>query len=143
MPVSLLIPCSSCQERSPGKLSNLTWAWWTAANDRIAYRQKLCSSCAAQQVIPLIAEEIVALICPSCGMGTVDDMDPVYLTAYWPGVGKVQYELPKCPSCACRIRVNAQAGATKLEDRGDKFEGQGANPGPQTQAPIGSWAALG
>jgi predicted RNA-binding Zn-ribbon protein involved in translation (DUF1610 family) len=96
-----LYPCSMCGKRTLEKLSSATWAWWRVDNVRVAYRQRLCVSCVVQHVAPLeINTREAALICPLCGTSSVDDMDPVYLTVYVPGTGKVRLELPLDGACA-------------------------------------------
>jgi hypothetical protein len=138
--MSLIVPCSICEQRLPGKLANVTIAWYTAAQERLAYREKLCLTCYAMQIAPLTPDPTQqALTCPVCHTGSEDDMDPVYITSYLPDYGKVQLELPTCASCAVKLRIQAQ-------DRGIKLESQfgGQDPGPQTDGHGASdWAKLG
>jgi hypothetical protein len=81
------------------------------------------------------------LKCPACGISTEHDMDPVYVTYYLPGQGKNQLEVPSCGTCAVNIRVRAQKGAQRLEDR----ESRGNEPlGPSTPTTRESyWSSIG
>ena len=134
-----LFPCSRCHERGPGKLASVTWAWYRADGQRVAYRQKLDMPCVAAICAPLIqAVEEWSLNCAVCHIDASDDLDAVYLTAFWPGRGKESYEFPLCSACAVEIRNRAQEGADKLESR--EFGGQ--DSGPQTMTPD-AWAQLG
>lgn len=135
-----LYPCSMCEQRTPGKLCQATWAWWRADNTRVAYRQRLCVTCFAQHISPLeVQSREFTLLCPVCGTNSEGDMDPVYLTVYVPTVGPVRLEMPCCGACAVELRVLAQRNATKLEDQSDSLGA--ADRSPQTQ--VGPWAALG
>ena len=135
-----LSPCSACGVRAPGKLAQITWAWWRADNKRVAYRQRLCLTCMATTVVPLeVNSRDLSANCPACGIDTSEDMDPVYATSFVPGIGKVRLELPTCGVCAVRIRERAMTGAVKLEDSG--FGGQ--DPSPQTDLSTEAWAQLG
>ena len=138
--MSLLIPCSTCGSKLPGKLANVTVAWYTAAQERLAYRLKLCLGCYASQIVPLAPDpNSQALVCPVCHTDSESDMDPVYITSYLPEYGKVQLELPTCAVCAVKLRGPVQEHGVKLENQ---FGGQ--DPGPQT-TPTGTsdWAKLG
>lgn len=129
--MSLVIPCSGCEQREPGKLMQVTWAWYRADGERVAWRQRLCETCAAASVFELHATTLGnPTLCPVCHSSWKDDMDPVYATFYPPGVGKVQGEYPTCGACAVDVRVRAQKNATRMEDRPLPSEGQ--VPGPQT-----------
>jgi len=68
-------------------------------------------------------------------------MDAVYVTAYLPGRGKIQLELPTCGPCAVSVRERAQAGAEKLEDREASSRGQDQAPSPTS--PVSAWAEMG
>jgi hypothetical protein len=134
-----LFPCSSCGQRLPGKLSSATWAWFRSDGERVAYRQRLCLTCVATNVAPLEVETREwSLNCPACHIDASDDLDPVYLTLFVPGTGRIALELPMCPRCAVEVRNRAQQGGERLESR--EFGGQ--DPGPQTNTESG-WAALG
>lgn len=137
-----LFPCSGCGLRTPGKLASVTWAWSLANGSRIAWRQRLCQPCflerAATIPMPLYDAE---LTCPMCGEGTKDDMDPVYCTAFVPSVGRFDFEWPTCAKCAVGMRLKAEEGAVRLEDRTVSL-GAGAS-GPQTITASDTWRALG
>lgn len=137
-----LFPCSVCGERAVGKLSSATWAWWRADNVRVAWRQRLCVACFAAGVAPLEHEtRAEPLNCPLCHTAPGDDMDPCYLTVYVPGIGPIRLEMATCGACAVEVRQRAQQGAVKLDDRQVESGGQG--PGPQTDAGLDAWRALG
>lgn len=130
--MSLVIPCSGCGQREPGKLMQCTWAWYRADGERTAWRQRLCEDCAAASVLSLHANTLGnPSLCPGCHSSYDSDLDPVYCTFYPPGMGKVQGEYPTCAACAVHIRTRAQQGAIKMEDRPLVSEGQG--PSPQTK----------
>jgi ribosomal protein S27AE len=137
-----LIRCSGCLERPEAKLSQVTWAWLNADRQRRAYRQRLCVQCFCTDVLALHQERPSGerLTCPGCHIDTEDDFDAVYITAYIPGAGKVQYELPTCGACAARVRIRAQQNAELLEDRA--FESRGQAPGTVPSL-TAAWEALG
>lgn len=137
-----LIPCDACAKRVPEKLCQVTWAWYLANGERTAWRQRLCTACFAMTVLPLDKPtDYENLTCPACGESTEHDMDPIYVTCYLPGSGKLQLELPTCASCAVKIRARAQVGATHLEAR-ERVEGPEAGPStPTTRESY--WSALG
>lgn len=137
-----LFPCSSCGQRSPGKYSSATWAWWRADNVRVAYRQRLCVQCFVQNAAGLEgACRDEPLNCPACHTAPGDDMDPCYLTVFIPGVGPVRLEMATCGPCAVEIRNRAMVGAQKLDDRPVQSGGQ--DPGPQTDPALQVWRDLG
>jgi len=132
-----LYPCSGCGERQPGKLAQTTWSWWRADNVRVAWRQRLCLACFAMTVAPLeTATREMSTTCPACGIDTSEDMDPVYCTTYVPSVGPVRLEMPLCAPCAAEVRIRAEKGAWRPEDRDPASVGRG----PQTDDP---WSKLG
>jgi hypothetical protein len=137
-----LIRCSQCHKRPEEKLSQVTWAWLRADHVRVAYRQRLCVTCFCVAVLaldkPLDAEG--AATCPACGMETEDDMDPIYCTAFIPGQGKLRVDMPLCAPHAAEVRVRAQEGAERLEDREAWSRGQAPGTAP---SPDEVWAALG
>ena len=136
-----LIPCDRCGERTKEKLAQVTWAWYRSDNERTAWRQRLCLACMATLVAPLWTSTAEwSLTCPACGIDTEHDMDPVYATMFIPNSGKMSMECPLCASCAARVRIEAQKGAVRLENR--PLESRGQEPGPSTTA-ADTWAALG
>lgn len=137
-----LFPCSACKERKPGKFANVTWAWWTADQQRTAWRQRLCLDCYVATIVPLqVTIDAEPLSCPACHSDPGDDMDPTYVTAYVPGVGPERLEMATCAPCAVGVRIRAQEGAEKLPDR--LLESRGQDPGPSTMDPVEQWRALG
>jgi len=115
-----LIPCARHGTKAIGKLATMYWAWNLNDGSRRAYRQRICADCFREWPGPLLAAAIGtedALICPSCGNPTVDDMDPVYCTYFLPKMPKGQAEMPTCPRCAVDIRTQAMVRADPLEDR--------------------------
>lgn len=139
-----LIPCDFCRQRVPEKLSQVTWAWYRADGERVAYRQRLCLTCFATKVLPLDKplDFENGLTCPLCGIDVEHDMDQNYMTSYLPGSGKYQLEIPTCGACAVKVREVAQTGAERLENR--RVEGPSDSPGPSTQPTRESyWSALG
>jgi len=139
-----LIPCDSCTQKVPEKLCQTTWAWYSADGHRVAWRQRLCTSCFCSTVLPLDKDLdfVNGLTCPSCGISVEHDMDPIYATFFLPGSGKSQLEIPTCAACAVNIRSRAQKGAQKLEDR--RVEGQGDSQGPSTPTTRESyWSNIG
>ena len=127
-----LIPCDSCRARVPEKLAQVTWAWYRADGQRVAFRQRLCTACYCSILLPLDKPvDFDDLKCPACGISTSSDMDPCYATAYVPGAGKQQFELATCAACAVEVRNRAQVGASRLEDR-PSVEGPGPSPSTMT-----------
>lgn len=123
-----LIPCDFCHKRVPEKLSQVTWAWYRADGLRVAYRQRLCTTCYCTNLLPVAGvPDFDDLKCPVCGISTNQDMDPCYATAFIPGFGKETFELATCGACAVDVRARAQEGAIKLE-KPVGGESQGAGP---------------
>jgi hypothetical protein len=137
-----LIPCDFCHRRVPEKLSSVTWAWYRVDGQRTAYRQRLCTACFCQNLLPLDKDaDFDDLRCPACGISVNTDMDPCYATAFIPGSGRKQFELPTCAACAVPLRVRAQEGATHLEDSKPV---EGPATGPSTVTTRESyWEAVG
>ena len=132
--------CSACQERVPGKLSQVYWAWIRADGTRASMKQRLCMTCFCINVLPIATDALSAIVaCPVCHAGTLDDMDPIYATVYMPGQPRMDVEMATCGPCAVEVRNRALAGAVELSDR------QGALGGssPPTISAADAWAALG
>jgi len=66
-------------------------------------------------------------------------MDPVYVTAYVPGAGKMTYEFALCGACAVEARVRAQTNAELLPDRLPDSRGQATGNSPA----VSAWDRLG
>jgi ribosomal protein S27AE len=125
-----LIPCDFCHKRVVEKLCQATTAWYGADGNRVAYRQRLCTTCYATNILSLDKPvDIDSLKCPSCGISTEHDMDAMYATVYIPGAGRQQFEFPMCPSCGAELRARAMEGGTRLENRGGV---EGPESGPST-----------
>jgi len=137
--MSLLVPCGYCNARDKGKNAWLVWAWNRADNQRVAYRQRLCVTCVATNLAPLLlnAQE-EPLSCPACHADAGEQMDPIYLTYILPGWGKEQAEFATCGACAVEVRNRAQRGGELLEDR---QVGVGAAAPTLTATSV--WDALG
>jgi len=137
-----LLPCSMCGQRVPGKLSTLYWAWVRADGERVCWRQKLCLPCTAGAVAPLATEALQELVaCPVCHAGTMDDMDPVYLTIYMPNQGDTRVDMACCAACAVGVRNTAMTGSQLMPDRRAGDGGLGTQP-PNNGSPD-PWGALG
>jgi len=134
--------CNSCAQQSTVKLCSLYWAWTRADRRRVAYLQKLCLDCFRLQVADIAsrAQEPV-LMCPACGIDTVDDHDDVFVTICVPGFDKLASEWPLCGPCAVEVRNRAILGASRLEDRQSGSLGADASPQPVSSADA--WAGLG
>lgn len=137
------VPCSTCGARPKGKLVWTAWVWYTADNQRVAYRLSLCTACFAAMAVPLIlkTEETEEMLCIGCGGRCEADLDGIYLTVAAPGAGKLNYELPYDSGCAAKARIAICHSGSRLEDRA---EVKGQDPGPSL-APSASavWASLG
>jgi hypothetical protein len=133
--------CDLCHQQHLEKPASLYWAWVRADGRRKAYKQRVCAACMQEHYVKLIASSFEpVLICPACGISTVDDMDAVYLTYCLPGMPKGQAEMPLCGPCAVEVRNKALEGARELEDRGVGVGG----PQPTAQGAAGGpWAAIG
>jgi hypothetical protein len=105
----------------------------------VAYKQKLCMTCAATNLVPLVvASDDNLLACPCCHIDTEDIMDPVFVTYILPGSGKEQGEFATCGPCAVEVRNKAMQGAEQLEDRQ-----VGVGAAAPTLTPVAGWDALG
>jgi ribosomal protein S27AE len=138
-----LIPCDSCHLRVPEKLCQATWAWYRVDGQRVAWRQRICTACFCSSVMPLdvpINYED-GITCPMCGISTNEDMDPCYCTAFLPGSGRLQLEIPTCAPCAAKLRARIQEGSRKLE--GSPVEGPSATSPSTPTTRESYWAALG
>lgn len=134
-----LVPCAVGPHRSPEKPSTLFWAWNRADGVRKAYKQRLCVGHFAERIVPLeVAAEGELLVCPCCGISTQEDLDPVYLIAYLPGVGREDCQLATCGACAAKLRAQAMENAVELENRS-----LGAESQPPTKDSSAVWRALG
>jgi hypothetical protein len=134
--------CALCQQQRTEKPVSLYWAWNRADGSRKAVKQKICPDCFREHYVSLVVTSMQpVLVCPSCGIGTVDDYDAVYLTYCLPGMPKDQSEMPLCGACAVVVRNKALEGASDLEDRGVGVGGLG--PQPMVQSAAETWAALG
>ena len=137
--MSLLVPCSHCGTRDKGKNAWVVWAWNLADSTRVAYKQKLCITCVATNLSPLLINaQQEPLSCPVCHIASEDIMDPTFCTYVLPGWGKEQGEFATCGACAVEVRLRAQKGAEKLEDR---LVGVGAAAPTQTR--VSAWDQLG
>jgi hypothetical protein len=136
-----LIPCSFCRQRSDEKLCQVTWAWNPRPKERLAYRQRLCVTCFCTNVLALdkLYEPDARLSCPACGIDTEHDMEPVYVTAFVPGTGKITFEFPLCSTHAVDVRVNAQTNAELLPEQPPESRGLA----PSTTPPVTAWDRLG
>ncbi len=134
--------CNSCGSVGTVKLCSCYWAWMRADRSRAAYLQKLCFACFVEQALPLISAAMEpVLMCPACGISTVDDHDDVFLTYCVPGEDKALSEMPLCGPCAVVVRNKALKGATELEDR--RLGSLGAESGPQPVSGADVWRSLG
>lgn len=137
--VSLLVPCGFCKARDKGKNAWLVWAWNRADNTRVAYRQRLCSTCVQTNLGGLLVDaQDAPLSCPVCHMDAGDAMDPIYVTYILPGWGKEQAEFATCGACAVQVRLRAQEGSDLMPDRE-----MGVGAAAPTQTVTSVWDALG
>ena len=127
--------CGLCEQQFQGKPASLYWAWTNADGRRRAWKQKVCPDCLREHYArAILASQEPVLMCPQCGIGTVDDYDAVYLTYCIPGMPKAQAEMPCCPPCAVALRSLALKGASELEDRGVGAGGPQLEPVSADQA---------
>jgi len=132
--------CPLCEQQIQGKPASLYWAWTRADGRRKAWKQKVCTDCFRERYVRLVVASMEpVLICPACGISTVDDYDAVYLTYCLPGMPKDQSEMPLCGPCAVETRNLALTGATELENRELGVGG----PQPVAQSGAEVWASLG
>jgi hypothetical protein len=109
-------------------MSQLTFAWRRSDGVRKAYRARVCTACFVARVAPLAIDYPTdqSLTCPSCHIGTDDDYDALWITAYMPSYGAYRIEAPFCGACAAIYRGWVLEHAWELEDQ------LGAADGPQT-----------
>lgn len=137
----ILKTCVACKDTQKDPLTWVVWAWNRADGERVAYKQRLCLTCVATRLIPLYtACELPAQNCPNCGIDTSEDMDPMYAAFIPRGVGKLNIEAPMCAPCAAQLRLFAQTGAEKLEDREASSRGQDMAP---RYGSLDTWRSLG
>jgi hypothetical protein len=133
--------CTHCEDSTQDALTWTVWAWMKADGHRVAYKQKLCLTCVSTTLAPLYtACQEPSMTCPNCGISTEDDMDPVYATFIPKGLGKLNIEAPTCASCAVKLRMFAEKGGERLEDRDQGIGGQ--VPGPRSNS-ADYWASIG
>jgi hypothetical protein len=132
--------CGSCEQQVLEKRASFYWAWVNADGRRRAYKQMLCATCVIERFSRVIVASLEpVLMCPKCGISTVDDYDAVYLTYCLPGMPKQQSEMPLCGVCAVEVRTEALKGATPLADR----EARAGGLSPQPTDPAPDWGAMG
>lgn len=126
--------CDLCQVAGTDKLASLYWAVNNSRGDRQAWLQKVCSGCFQEAYGMMVVRAVEpVLICPSCGIGTADDYQAVYLTYCVPGRAKEQSEFPFCGACADMVVLKARLNSRPLEDRG--VGAGGPSTGPQPSGP--------
>jgi len=132
-------PCDLCQQRVPGKLAALYWAWFVNGEDRVAWKQRTCLPCFKATWQPLLQSASSAstesLTCPVCGGESTDDGDAVFLTLYLPKQVEREYELNTDAACAAKVRLNIYERGERLPDR------SGSTRGPSTSS-TSAWDAL-
>lgn len=132
-------PCSICEQRFPGKPATIYCAWFTADNNRIAYKQRLCPGCLGAAYVEVLkasnSNGSDTDTCPSCGGANSVDLDPIFVTLYLPKQPEREYELATDAACAAKLRIVMQQGADRLEDR------SASRPGPSTSPTA--WDAVG
>ena len=113
-----LIKCSIDGERPKEVPATIFWGWRTPDDTRHSYRQRLCLTHYAMNVLALEAhEQGEELTCPSCGIRTEEDYVPVYASIFRKGIGRVDLTLALCMPCAIKVRSNAEIGSEGLPDR--------------------------
>jgi DNA-directed RNA polymerase subunit RPC12/RpoP len=114
-------PCSLHGKKIDGKLASLYSAWFRADGERTAWKQLLCAPCVKEVIAPMLAavsdESQDATACPACGSDSSSDLDPIYLNLYLPKQDAKEFALTTCSSCAAKLRISLQQGATKLPNR--------------------------
>lgn len=132
-------PCSACGEIRPGKLATVYWAWFRVDGERVAHKQRLCTTCYVMGVAQVeVACEDEPNHCVACHTSLGDDVDATYATVFVPGRGPKELHLGACSACAVQIRSWSLQGALTLPDR--QVEGLKASPSTSATA---TWQALG
>ena len=120
-------PCSFHGQRIDGKLASLYSAWFLADGSRTAWKQLLCAPCVREVLGPLFraasANNQDVAACPACGSDSSSDLDPIYLNLYLPKQDAREFALTTCGSCAAKLRISLQQGATKLPNRDGQSRG--------------------
>lgn len=117
--------CTRCGETQREALFWAVAAWQRADGVRVAFKHKLCLTCAASRLAPMQTHsDEQGMTCPNCGIGTAEDYDAVYVTWIPKSVGTLQLEAPFCPPCAANFRIWWEPGAEALEDRQRSIEGR-------------------
>lgn len=117
--------CTQCGEAQKEARIWAVAAWQRADRIRVAYKHRLCLTCAASRLAPLqVHSDTAGMTCPGCGIDTTSDYDAVYITWIPKGVGELKAECPFCDACAALFRIWFQEGAEELEDRQQVVEGR-------------------
>jgi hypothetical protein len=116
--------CSVCQERRPGKLATIYWAWTWPTGDRRAYKQFFDSDCIGVWNMPLQVAHKQSAHCSGCGEKVTDDERSiaVWATIYLPGRDRIddvlEYHVPCFEKNAERFTMNAQRLPVRPEGSG-------------------------
>ena len=115
-------PCSSCGQRTKGRLATLYNAWFNDEGTRECYRQRLCASCITTlaDILRASASEssLDVACCLGCGKDASAELSPIYLTVFLPKQEQREYALTMCLSCATSLRSTLMVGAQLMQDRG-------------------------
>lgn len=123
--------CTQCGGTQREALFWAVAAWQRADGVRVAYKHRLCLTCAASRLAPMQTHsDEQGMTCPNCGIDTSQDYDAVYVTWIPKSIGTLQLEAPFCGPCAAIFRIWWQSGSEELEDRQRSVEGRPDAPQP-------------
>jgi len=128
-------PCSRCDERIRGKSAAFYWAWFPEPANRRCVLCRLCPTCAADVLTPLLTRPKEDRdLCVQCG--SYPDADPAttYLTVFIPNREQYDDEWQTCGPCAVFFREAVARGGELQPDRGVGVRG----PSPSSIA----WDAI-
>lgn len=136
-----LYPCSSCGQRTKGRLATAYIAWFKADGARTCYKMRLCFDCVLRNIAPLNkalreADTTSLTWCPICKSEVVgSDLDPTYVTMYLPKSEGQEFAYQMHAACAAKFRGPVTQDGILQPDRGVIL-------GPQDSSPTQDWSQV-
>jgi hypothetical protein len=133
--------CSVCQERRPGKLATIYWAWTWPTGNRLAYKQHYDPGCISIWNKAIMIGRKPQPHCSECDEEFVNGISrvSVWATIYLPKQERIDDMIEFHPDCFEAVVDRLTAHATILPN-GGSGSGTGA-PSPEPE-PWPDWADL-
>jgi hypothetical protein len=113
-----LFPCSFCGHRMVSGTNHVYWFIVNTQTEPTRLRQRLCDDCFAANVLAMLTPEAQDdLTCPACGMSTMNDVFPIYVTYYQHRSAAERGAMALCAEHNQELSLRAHMNATELEDR--------------------------